>query len=250
MPGTEAEALPDRPAPGKRLPRVHAGLSRSNKTNKHRNGVPLNRSQRAHLELPVLVYGHRPDEEPLREVTHTLVVYARGALLNLDAAVEPGDELVLVNTKTEAEAACRVVALDRSINGGKCAVKVEFTVPTPNFWGVTFPPEDWDPAERKLPRPPRLFPRVKCSQTVRVCPADDSLGDFTDVCSTENISRDSIYFPSERFDYRKGMRLVITFLSQSDFFSPNSHSTGIVVRVDQGIDGHVGVAVKLFGLTK
>jgi hypothetical protein len=156
---------------------------------------------------------------------------------------------MLVNPKTELEAACRVATCEPEKNGSKFVVEVELTQPAPKFWGVVFPPENWDPAERKLPRVPRRHGRVECSQPVRVRPLKESANHFDDVSTTQNISPGSLYFISRHLGYRKSMRLMITFLSRSDFFAPKTNCAGQIVRVDQREDGHVGVAVKLFGRT-
>lgn len=248
MARSQSESIPDMVAVEKPLPIACSESSRAVKSERqHRNGVPISRSRRSHLALPVFVYGYSSSKEPLLEAARTLVVYAHGALVALDAALEPGQELVLVNPKTKVEAACHVAALELKKNGCKSMVELEFIHPAPRFWGVVFPPENWDPAERKLPRAPRGSCRVKCFQPVRVRPAEESANHFEDVCSTQNISRDSLYFTNGHLGYRKGMRVVITFLHHSDFFAPNTNYTGRIVRVDQSEDGRVGVAVKLFG---
>jgi len=202
------------------------------------------RNQRSHLELPVIVCGHSRIEVPLHEAARTLVVHPHGALIALDASVELGQELVLVNPKTKAEAACRVAGIESSKSSCKSSVEVEFTHSGARFWGVLFPPEDLDPAERKLPRSHRQHLRVECSEPVRIRPADDSTSD-TDVCCTQNISSDGLYFTGGQLGYREGMRLLIRFLQNSDFSASDTDHIGQVVRLDHGKDGHMGVAVKL-----
>jgi YD repeat-containing protein len=203
------------------------------------------RNQRSHLELPVIVCGHSPNEVPLHEEARTLVVYPCGALIALDATVELGQELVLVNPKTKAEAACRVIGFDSSKNGCKFGVEVEFTHSAAKFWGVLFPPENLDPAERKLPRSHRQHLRVECSHPMRIRLVDRSADHAEDVCRTENISRDGLYFTSGHLGYREGMRLLINFLQHSDFSASDTDHIGQVARLDHGKDGRMGVAVKL-----
>ncbi|PYU20132.1 MAG: hypothetical protein DMG32_22905 [Acidobacteria bacterium] len=212
---------------------------------KHRNGVPMKRNQRLRLELPVFVYSRSTDQEPepLHEMARSLVVYARGGVLVLGATVKLGQELLLVNPRSEVQAACRVAGFE------PCPpmVRLEFTQPVPGFWGVAFPPEDGDPAERKLPRVPRRFRRVESSLPIQVRQAAESAREVRDVCITQNISRDGLYFKSGLLSYREGMRLTISFLRHSDLFAPNASYTGQIVRVDQIEDGRVGVAVRLVG---
>jgi hypothetical protein len=203
------------------------------------------RNQRSHLELPVIVCGQSLNEESLHEAARTLVVHPHGALIALDATVELGQELVLVNPKTKAEVTCRVIGFDSSKNGCKFGVEVEFTHSAAKFWGVLFPPENLDPAERKLPRSHRQHLRVECSEPVRIRPADDSTDHSEDACYTQNISRDGLYFTSGHLGYREGMRLLISFLQHSDFSASDTDHIGQVARLDHGKDGRMGVAVKL-----
>lgn len=250
MTRTKSPCLVETPAVGERPSRAYSKPPRRVDTARHhRNGVPLDKSQRLHLEVPVRVYNLSSNKEPkpLLEAARALVLYAHGALLDMDAPVEPGQELLLVNPKNEVKAACRVAGFEPKKNGCKSVVRVEFTQAASRFWGVVFPSEDWDPIQRKQPRAVRRSSRIKCSQPVRVRPAEESASDFSDVCSTQNISPDSVYFHSGHLGYHQGMRLTITFLSDVDFFAPHTNYTGEIVRVDRGQDGPVGVAVKLFG---
>ena len=122
---------------------------------KHRNGVPIKRNQRLHLELPVAVYAlsSHSEPEPLIEAARSAVVYPTGCVLGLGATVELGQELLLVNPQNNRKVVCRVAGFESQKNGSQPTVRLEFTQPVPKFWGVMFPPEHADPAERKLPRP-------------------------------------------------------------------------------------------------
>jgi YD repeat-containing protein len=204
------------------------------------------RNQRSHLELPVTVCGDSPNEEPLHEAARTLVVHPHGALIALDATVELGQELVLVNPKTNAEAACRVAGIESSKSGCKFSVEVEFSHSAAKFWGVLFPPENLDPAERKLPRSHRQQLRVECSEPVRIRLVDGSADHAEDVCRTQNISRDGLNFTSGHLGYyREGMRLLVRFLQHWDFSASDTDHIGQVARLDHGKDGRMGVTVKL-----
>ncbi len=81
-----------------------------------------------------------------------MTVSAHGALLTLKGAVSRGQKLVLTNPRTEQDAECRVVHVEVNAKG-LTEVAIEFATPFPRFWGISFPPEDWDPAERKRPQP-------------------------------------------------------------------------------------------------
>jgi hypothetical protein len=240
------ESLPDMPLLEELVPKVPSGSPRLAKTERsHGHGKPMARNQRSHLELPVIVCGQSLNKEPLHEAARTLVVHPHGALIALDATVELGQELVLVNPKTKAEAACRVVGIESSKEGCKFGVEVEFTHSAAKFWGVLFPPENLDPAERKLPRSHRQHLRVECSHPVRIRPVDGSADHAEDVCCTQNISSDGLYFTGGQLGYREGMRLLISFLQHSDFSASDTDHIGQVVRLDHGKDDCMGVAVKL-----
>jgi len=111
------------------------------------------RSSRVTLDIPVEVYGQDPDGRIFHEKTRTMVVSAHGALFPMATAVAPEQMIVLVCTATRQEMYCRVTFYQDTAKGG-AQVGVEFVTPSPRFWGVVFPPEDWNPAERKQP-PPR-----------------------------------------------------------------------------------------------
>ncbi len=101
------------------------------------------RSQRVILSLRVIV---RTEDAPkiaaFEEETHTLIVNAHGALIALKAKVAKGQKLRLTNRATKAEQSCRVASLG-PMSEGKAQVGVEFLKPSPDFWQISFPPEDW-----------------------------------------------------------------------------------------------------------
>jgi hypothetical protein len=101
------------------------------------------RSQRVILSLRVIV---RTDDGPkatsFEEETHTLIVNAHGALIALKSKVVKGQKLRLTNRATKAEQSCRVASLG-PMSEGKAQVGVEFLKPCPDFWQISFPPEDW-----------------------------------------------------------------------------------------------------------
>jgi hypothetical protein len=233
--GPLADTLTIEKAPAK-------AYSESPRLVEHCNRVPIKRNQRLRLELPVFVYTRSTDEEhePLHEMARSLVVYARGGVVILGATVKLGQELLLVNPRSDVQATCRIAGFEPS----PPMVRLEFTQPVSGFWGVAFPPEDGDPAECELPRVPRRFRRVECSLPIHVRQVGQSASGVRDVCITQNISRDGLYFKSALLSYREGMRLTITFVRHSDLFASASY-TAQIVRVDKIEDGSVGVAVRL-----
>lgn len=108
--------------------------------------APVRRTQRVQIAMPVLVRG-----ASFQETTNTIAVNAHGCLLLLKAKVARDDQLSLVNLKTAEELPAKVVSLGKA-EDGKIPVGVEFGEPSPLFWRINFPPDDWfTSAERKRP---------------------------------------------------------------------------------------------------
>jgi len=107
------------------------------------------RSHRVNIAMPVLVRG-RNGERPFEEAGNTVSVSAHGCMVRLAVPLTKSQELVLVSKTTGLEALCTVTFLGKK-EGSKAEVGLEFNEPSPRFWRITFPPDDWDPAERKLP---------------------------------------------------------------------------------------------------
>jgi hypothetical protein len=107
------------------------------------------RSKRVYIAMPVLVKLQRGGE-PYQEQTVTEAVNAQGCLLRLGVAVERGQKLSIVNVKSTEEIECRVAYIGPS-EAGKTQAGVEFIRAAEYFWHIAFPPDDWDPADRKRP---------------------------------------------------------------------------------------------------
>ena len=109
------------------------------------------RSSRVFTRIAVRAQGRTTDGRKFRESSHTVVVNAHGGLIYLQAELELGAEIVLINPITEEEQECRVVYRgDTSEKGTR--IGVEFLSPSPHFWGVDFAPQDWParPATRPV----------------------------------------------------------------------------------------------------
>jgi hypothetical protein len=106
------------------------------------------RSQRVVIDFPVTLFGQAQDGKIFAESTNTQTVSAHGALVVLKKDVNTQSPALLGNPKTKMEVQCRVVHR-KEIAKGKYEIGLEFSTPVPKFWGINFPPEDWDPAERK-----------------------------------------------------------------------------------------------------
>jgi len=101
------------------------------------------RSQRVILTVAVTVRTEGgPKDASFEEETHTVVVNLHGALIVLKAKVAQGQKLWLTNRATKEVQLCRVATI-APVSGGKPQIGVEFLKPSPDFWHISFPPEDW-----------------------------------------------------------------------------------------------------------
>lgn len=107
------------------------------------------RSHRVHIAMPVLVRGKK-GAQSFEEKTMTISVNAHGCMVRLATPVTRNQGVLIVNTKTAEELPCTVTFLGPK-ESGRMEVGIEFTEPSPVFWRIAFPPEDWDPSERKRP---------------------------------------------------------------------------------------------------
>jgi hypothetical protein len=94
------------------------------------------------LSVPIHVSGKDRKDRAFEEDTRTLVVNAHGALISLAAAVIAGQQIKVSNHATEQTSDCRVVYLG-SAASGKIQMGIEFVKPSPKFWQIDFPPDDW-----------------------------------------------------------------------------------------------------------
>jgi hypothetical protein len=101
------------------------------------------RSQRLFLQVRIIVEGTLPNKKPFKEDTHTIIVNAHGALVEMDAALESGQSVTLQNVRTSDKIDC-IVKLVQRASGGKYSTAFEFLRPNPGFWRISFPPEDWN----------------------------------------------------------------------------------------------------------
>jgi hypothetical protein len=106
------------------------------------------RSSRVVIDIPVTLFGQSLDRKMFKEQAKTLTVSAHGALVSLQADVDSQRPVLMANPKTGMEVQCRV-AYRKSTRDGGSEIGLEFATSLPKFWGIHFPPEDWDPAARK-----------------------------------------------------------------------------------------------------
>jgi hypothetical protein len=135
---------------------THAGNQTGGQTLSEISSSERRRTARVHIAMPIIVRC-RDSKPPLEEKTHTVSVNANGCLLRLQAMVIRTQKLLLVNPQTTEELPCTVIFVGKR-DGGKTEVGLEFAEASPLFWRISFPPDDWDPSERKKPMTARPAP--------------------------------------------------------------------------------------------
>jgi hypothetical protein len=95
------------------------------------------------FETTVIATGARPCDtaakrELFTEETQTVLVFERGAVIRLSAAVADGQLLFLSNKATGKEVVTQVLR-KRAFRPTNCYVDLEFTEACPGFWGIEFP---------------------------------------------------------------------------------------------------------------
>ena len=105
--------------------------------------VARRRSQRVILSLPITVRMEDGSQgASFTEETHTLVVNVHGALILLAAKVVKGQKLSLTLRTSRTTQICRVANFGPT-KENKTQIGIEFLDPSPDFWHISFPPEDW-----------------------------------------------------------------------------------------------------------
>jgi hypothetical protein len=94
------------------------------------------RSARASIYVPVFVYGYTSSDEPFHQDTNTLQVNDNGGLLRLDANVQRGQKLLVMNRVTQEEQECFVVTATKRPKHADLRVGVAFAKSSPGFWGA------------------------------------------------------------------------------------------------------------------
>jgi hypothetical protein len=124
----------------------------------------IRRTQRVLARIPLSVSGKTNGEMPFEEESFTIAVTAEGGLLQLRKAVQKGQHLSLLRLKTGQQAFCTVAHVEPTHNGF-AAVRVHFVEPQPEFWHITFPPDDWTTrhADSKFNKRPQMQKRMSVS---------------------------------------------------------------------------------------
>ena len=106
------------------------------------NTKPLPKVNAVAHEVQVRATGVRPgnfagERELFTESTSTVLVFEKGAVIRLAAAVTPGQLLFLTNEESKREVVAQVMR-KRAFRPTECYVELEFTEPAPGFWGMEF----------------------------------------------------------------------------------------------------------------
>ncbi|MFZ0639944.1 MAG: hypothetical protein WA020_04330 [Candidatus Acidiferrales bacterium] len=99
-----------------------------------RDSSERRQSSRTSVYVPVFVYGYTSPDEPFHQDTNTLEVNASGGLLRLDANVQYGQKLLVMNRVTQEEQECYVVTLAKRPKHAELRVGVAFARCAPGFW--------------------------------------------------------------------------------------------------------------------
>jgi len=108
------------------------------------------RSQRVSIDIPVELVGTTVDGVSFHHQTRTADVNSNGAHLILMTTLDVEPSILMINKWSSLEAQSRVV-FQKRIDASRTELGLEFVIPQPRFWGIAFPPEDWNKAERKMP---------------------------------------------------------------------------------------------------
>jgi hypothetical protein len=96
------------------------------------------------LSIGIVISGDRLNGHRFSEGTFTSVVNAHGALILLAEEVTLGQLVSIRNVKSGEELQGEVADRGKSVAAsGKTEVAIEFLEPSPRFWRIAFPPEDW-----------------------------------------------------------------------------------------------------------
>jgi hypothetical protein len=108
------------------------------------NTTTRRRSQRLFLQVRVILEGKLANKSPFTEETHTIVVNAHGALVEISVPLDPGQIVSLQNIVTGEKVECSVKLVTPK-EAKKFNAAIEFTKPNADFWRISFPPDDWSP---------------------------------------------------------------------------------------------------------
>ena len=105
------------------------------------------RSQRVKLQVSVLLRAALIDGKSVQVQAFTSAVNAHGGLLETPVRLTADQRILLINPYTRNDVGCKVVRVDGP-SLDLYEVAFEFDRPSPQFWPINFPPEDWTATEK------------------------------------------------------------------------------------------------------
>jgi hypothetical protein len=104
-------------------------------------GEESRRSQRVIIRVPVRLEATMLGKK-IKADAFTVAVNIHGAMVLCPRSFDIGTKLEIRNERTEARAEVRVTRAPRESAEGYL-IPLEFTAPSPKFWQISFPPENW-----------------------------------------------------------------------------------------------------------
>ena len=108
-------------------------------------GEERRRSQRVIIRFPVTLEITKSGEVATVQA-FTVAVNIHGAMVLCTRQLDTDTKLEIVNDRTKERASARVTRASRESAEGYL-VPLEFSVPTPGFWQISFPPNNWKPSD-------------------------------------------------------------------------------------------------------
>ena len=112
-------------------------------------GAAGRRSTRVPIAIPIMLSGQDTSGENFQESTRTLVINKQGAKVLTKYKVALGAELAVENRALSRTALANVVWLGKPPGPNEPAELGIRLVKAENFWGIDFPPEDWEEGSAK-----------------------------------------------------------------------------------------------------
>ena len=144
----------------------------------------LPKANAAAREVRVNVTGARVggvsgERELFSESTATVLVFEKGGVIRLTAAVAPGQLLFFTNEESKREVVAQVMR-KRVYRPTECYVEFEFTEPAPGFWGMQF-----SAATALLPQDAKVIAAAEMISSAET--TDDELAEAAPLHSSEEV---------------------------------------------------------------
>lgn len=99
------------------------------------------RSHRVIIRVPLTLEITEHDKS-VQLTVHTIAVNVHGAMILSPRLFGSGATMKILNDRTRQRAEGRVTRAARESAEG-FLIPIEFTSPAPNFWQISFPPDNW-----------------------------------------------------------------------------------------------------------